>query len=145
MPDKKEKKLANPSPKFEDELARHWASAQINMPKEAGKTRRVQPMGSIMKHLPGFKDAYGYASPSGVISINPNHTMEDNMIRDTLVHELTHMGQPRRGIGQYFKDKVTPYDQIPVEKEALEAERSYPWKEKGRDIKLKYPDPGKRK
>lgn len=142
MPDKKEKKLASPSPKFEDELARHWVAAQINMPNETSKAR-VRSMGARESAILGNPFAMTY--PNNTIAVNLDKADEDNPIRGTLVHELTHVGQKPRGLVQFMKDRFTPWHKRPNEIEAVNKEATYPWREKGKDIQLRYPDPGKRK
>ena len=123
------------------ELAKQWASAEVNMPRETSKVNRIGPMGPVERKLTG--GATG-RTKFGNMSINREAVTLDNTLRDTLVHELTHAGQPHRGLVQYLKDIVTPWEKIPAEQEAIEAERTYPWKEVRADRKLKYPDPGRK-
>ena len=150
MPQKKEKTNVDPSPSFMrrmmgspvteatekdwPELANEWASAEVNMPKETSMVNRVGPMGPVERFLTG--NATG-RSNLGNISINRQNVTEDNNLRDTLVHELTHVGQPSRGLVQYMKDIFTPYEERPVEKEALTAEQNYKWKKANRDRVLR--------
>jgi hypothetical protein len=116
-----------------EELARHWASAQVNMPKETS-VAKVRPMGSMESGLLGKPYAMTY--PNNTISINQDKVEEDDSIRDTLVHELTHVGQKPRGLTQFLKDSITPWNKRPIEIEAINKEALYPWKEKGRDTWL---------
>lgn len=123
------------------ELAKQWAAAEVNMPKETSMVDRVGPMGPVEQKLTGGANA---RTNFGRISINRNNVTLDNSLRDTLVHELTHAAQPHRGLIQYMKDMFTPWDKIPYEQEAIQAEQNYPWKEVRSDRKLKYPDPGRK-
>lgn len=153
MPQKKEKQPASPSTQFirkvlrgpisqstEEEwpeLARHWASAEINMPEETSRVAKVRELGPIGRAQIG--DAYGGFYPtSGTIGLNRDLVTKDNMLRDVLVHELTHAGQNPGIMGMLNKvrHQFTPYTERPEEKEALAAERNYPWREKGRDTYL---------
>jgi hypothetical protein len=150
LPEKKEKLNANPSiswlrkilggPISEStqeewpELAKEWASAEVNMPRETSQVDRVGPMGSIERKL--TKDATGRTN-LGRISINRQAVTEDDNLRDTLVHELTHAGQKPRGLVEYMKSIMTPYEQRPEEQEAFEAEQNYPWKKVQRDRQLR--------
>lgn len=149
MPKKKgHDSSADPSPTFMSrmlgsngdewpELQKQFASAQINMPRESrGITAR--PMNRLERFasgmLPGGITAMNYP---GTIAINRQATEEDNNLRDTLVHELTHRGQPPRGIGSRLMDLTKSWEKRDVEIEANEAERTYPWKQARSDRKLK--------
>ena len=147
MPQLKEKRKSNadPSPEFVKkmtgssdeewpELARHWASAQINMPNETSRAS-VRSMGPREGAILG--NPYGMTYPNKTIAINPNTVNTDNSIRNTLVHELTHVGQKPRGLVQFMRDRFTPWHQRPNEIEAVNAEATYPWRERGSDIVLR--------
>lgn len=117
------------------ELAKNWASAEINMPREASMTGDVRPMNRLEKFLTGGATAKSY--PWGTLAINREATTQDNNLRDTLAHELVHSGQAPRGLTQILKDYFTPWDKIPNEQEAKENERTYKWKQYRADRKLR--------
>lgn len=135
MPQKKEKTLASPSPKFEDELERHWSSAEVNMPEQTSKAR-VRSMGpwesKFLALTQGGKEPSAMTYPNNTIVVNPSN----DDIRGSLAHELTHVGQKPRGLVQFMKDRFTPYHKRPQEIEATNYEAMYPWREKGKDTWL---------
>lgn len=136
MPKKKGKessRLADPSDGKADELARHWASAQINMPREASMAS-VSSMSPMNRFLLG--NPYAMTYPSNEIDINMSRVDKDNPMRDTLVHELTHVGQKPRGFTEFMKDRFQPHHKRRIEQEAVNAEATYPWREKGQDTWL---------
>jgi len=121
------------------ELDKQFASAQINMPKESeGITAR--PMNRLERFasslFPGGVSAMNY---SNTIALNRQAMEQDNNLRDTLVHELTHSKhnkEPIDFIGK-FKSLALPWDKRPEEIEANEAERTYSWKQARSDRRLK--------
>lgn len=134
MPPPKGNLSTSPSPEFMEKLGKHWRSAQINMPKQANKSK-VRPMGKWETKLlsltqGGEPSAMTY--PNNTIAINPSN----DDIRGSLAHELTHVGQKSRGLTQFMKDRFTPWNKRPQEIEAINYEGTYPWKEKGRDTWL---------
>lgn len=124
---------AGPSENKVSELARHWAAAQINMPRETSMAN-VSEMDPVNKLVLG--NPYAMTFPNNDIAINMSRVDKDNPIRNTLVHELTHVGQKPRGLVQFMKDRFTPWNKRPQEIEAINAEAMYPWQEKGRDTWL---------
>jgi len=115
------------------ELAKEWASAEVNMPKETSMVDRVGPMGPVEQKLTG--GATGRTN-FGSMSINRDAVTLDNTLRDTLVHELTHAAQPHPGLIDYIKNLATPWEKRPEEQEAIQAEQTYPWKKVQSDRQL---------
>jgi hypothetical protein len=107
------------------ELAKEWASAQINMPREAAMVNRVGPMGLISRNTPPYKDASGVTGPMGTIAINRKAVTEDKNLKEVLQHELTHAGAKPRGITGFMESKVYPWAERPEEKEAIAAESKF--------------------
>jgi hypothetical protein len=109
------------------ELAKEWASAEVNMPEETSKVSRVGPMGWVESHLPKIGDASG-RSNFGRISINRQAVTEDNNLKETLQHELTHVGQKPKTLVEHLKSLFdrTPWEDRPEEKEAIAAELKFP-------------------
>jgi hypothetical protein len=107
------------------ELAREWASAEMNMPQETTMTNRVGPMGALGRFLSG--GAYAAANPIlGSISLNRQAIEQDKQnLGDVLAHELTHMHQKPSLIAG-FRKYYTPPENIPEEQEALAAESKRP-------------------
>jgi hypothetical protein len=119
--------------KLKAEFARHLASAQINMPRETSMAN-MQPMGEMNRFLLG--NPYAMTYPNNDIDINLSKVDANNPMRDTMVHELTHVGQKPRGFVEFIKDRFNPPHQRRIEREAQNAEAMYPWREKGRDTWL---------
>lgn len=116
------------------ELAKAWAQQELRMPRETTATNRVRPMNRLEKFLTG--DATALANPIGTIAVNRDVVTQDRNLDDTLVHELTHMGQKPRGLVGYLKSAGTPWENRPEEKEAMKAEEEYSRKKRG-DIYLR--------
>lgn len=105
------------------ELAESWRRQEIGMPRETTLTNRIRPMNRLEKFLTG--NATALANPWGTIAVNRENVTQDRNLDDTLVHELTHMGQKSRGLIGFLKSKTTPWEQRPEEIEAMEAERNW--------------------
>ena len=134
------------------ELAKEWASAQINMPREAAMVKRIGTMGPFSRNVPPYKNASGVTGPMGTIAINRKAVTEDKNLKEVLQHELTHVGAPSRSWGQFFKDKLnpwavkdklTPWAERPEEIEAVAAESKF--QRRMSDIYLSSPEEDKKK
>ena len=119
------------------ELAKAWASAEVRMPKETAEVARVRPMDYVERHSPGLKDSYGALKPNKQLVLHKDYVTQDNMLRDALVHELTHAGQKPRGVIDSFKDAMLPWEKRPNEIEAMAAERNNPIRQAQADRKLR--------
>lgn len=122
------------------ELAKEWASAQINMPNETAMTDFVGPMGPVERFITGGASG---RNNLGRISINRNVVTQDKNLKDVLQHELTHMGQKSRGLMGYLKSIGTSWDKRPEEIEATQAESRFPRRKS--DIYLPSDDNKKKK
>jgi hypothetical protein len=132
MPNKSEKQAINPSPGLfrrlmggrvmSDSLSQQWPELQkefvnreFDMPQEAAKTNRLMQMGPIMRWL--HPDAYAVTGPLGTVALNRNLIEKEGQhLGDVLTHELTHVGQGRRGFLKNF------YNPTEVEREAIDKE-----------------------
>lgn len=123
------------------ELASAWAQQEFAMPSETTWTNRVRPFNFIEKWLNPQADAIQW--PWGTIAINKPLVERDKQdLGDVLTHELTHVGQTKRGgWGDFIsrmREKDIPYYRRPSEMAAFEAEKK---RKKPTDIHL--PPPGK--
>jgi len=108
------------------ELAKAWASAEVRMPKETGIVSNVREMGPMSRNVGPLSDAYGVTGPTFKnIAINRKLVTEDDMLRDTLAHELTHAGQPIT-FKSLRENVMLPWDKRPQEIEAQATERNNP-------------------
>ena len=115
------------------ELAKAWASREINMPYETSRASSVGPMNWLERFL--FKDALATASPFGGISLNRPfiESIQGGVdLNDILTHELTHVTQPF-DISRLWKGLSIPYYKRPEEVEAEQARMN---RKKPKDILL---------
>lgn len=108
------------------ELAKEWASAQVNMPRETSMVNRVGPMGPVEKWWTDLIGGVSGRSNFRNISLNRKAVTEDKNLKETLQHELTHIGQPSRGLRGYLRSLNTSWDKRPEEIEAGAAESKFP-------------------
>ena len=104
------------------ELAKEWASAEVNMPEETAKVSRVSSMGPIERLWTGATGRTAF----GNVSVNRPAVEEDKNLRGVLQHELTHVGQKPRGLIGYLKSMGTSWENRPEEQEAMAAESKFP-------------------
>lgn len=97
------------------ELQREFVKREFDMPQEAAATNRMFRMGPVMKWL--NPDAYAVTGPLGTIALNRELIEKDKQnLGDVLTHELTHIGQGKRG----FLRNI--YEPSVVENEAINRE-----------------------
>ena len=144
MPQKQEKVNTQPTPSLMQrlfggvmsdslaqqwpDLAKSWASREMQYPEMTSQTNRVFEMGPLMKWL--NPDAYAVTGPLGTIAMNRGLIERDNQnIDDVLTHELAHVRQGKKGFLRNY------YEPSKVEDEAInfEAMHSRP---KPKDINL---------
>lgn len=113
------------------ELAASWSGREIERPNETAQTNKVRQMNLIERSLLG-PDTAGVTWPWGTIALNRGAIEKNNLdLGDTLVHELTHIGQ---GSGQGIlrklynapSDVMKPYHEKSYEKEAFDNEHNRP-------------------
>lgn len=142
MPPPKEKTPSNPSSNWmrkilgspisksteQDwpELAKAWASAEVYMPEKTNIVSNVKAMGPLSRNVGPLSGAYGVTGPGlKNIAINKKLVTDDDMLRDTLVHELTHANQPTT-FKSMRENIFMPWDKRPQELEAMASERNNP-------------------
>lgn len=134
MPNKKEKakpegNIVGPSPSIIQKLlggpiniARNWpeleqslAGRQVEMPNESAKLNLVSEMGPFSRWR--YPDASAVTGPFGNIALNRKLIEKEGQnIDDVLVHELTHVGQGKKGFLRKF------FNPSAVEEEAVNKE-----------------------
>lgn len=106
------------------ELERQWAGRELEMPEETMATRKVRQMNLLERFMQ--PQAVGITWPWGTIALN-RELINPDELGDTLVHELTHIGQRRKsGLVKHLKEimMASPeYLARPYEQEALAAEQ----------------------
>lgn len=93
------------------ELARAWASAQIRMPKETKNVNRVSA------NITNDAILGRYTGILGEVDINKQANEQNDSLRNTLVHEITHANRPSsfKSFAQRF---TQPWDKRDEEIEA---------------------------
>jgi len=77
------------------ELEQEWHGREIEMPTEAAGVNSVRPMNFLEKYF--FPKNYAQQYPWGTIALNRDLMNQDKIdLGDTLVHELTHVGQDQK-------------------------------------------------
>lgn len=108
------------------QLEQSFAGREIEMPKETEATSSVRPMNWYEKNF-AAPDADAITWPWGTIALNKD-LIEKNKanLDDVLVHELTHVGQNKKGMLDYLKglyrSATSSYEADPREQEAFAAE-----------------------
>lgn len=112
------------------ELARSWLGREIEMPNQTAATNSVRPMNFVEKMI--MPDAAAATYPWGTIALNRGQIEKNQVdLGDTLVHELTHVGQNQKtnmfqkGVNN-IKNLFTSYSDKNTEKEAFDAQYSRP-------------------
>jgi hypothetical protein len=113
------------------ELAKEWASAEVNMPEQTAMTDFIGPMGPVENMI--TKGASGRTA-LGRISLNRKAVTEDNNLKEVLQHELVHMGQKPQSVSGFLNSRVYPWAKRPEEQEAMTMESKFP--RRMRDIYL---------
>jgi hypothetical protein len=108
------------------ELAKAWASAEVYMPELTKNVSNVGAMGPVSRNVRPLSQAYGVTGPLFKnISLNRKLVTEDDMLRDSLIHELTHANQTQT-LGSLRDNVMLPWDKRPQELEAMASERNNP-------------------
>ena len=94
------------------QLQQSLAGRQIEMPNEAAKLNMISEMGPLsrMRH----PDAYAVTGPFGNIALNRKLIETDKQnLDDVMVHELTHVGQGKKGfLGKFINPSKIENDAI---------------------------------
>ena len=131
------------------EMASAVASRQIHEPErmKGVNVDLVSPMERMLYNLMG-NSVYGAYNPiTGKLKVDRKNIEKDKMTNDSsfiqtlLEHELTHADQKRKHgrMGSYMKtvkSMAQPYEQRPLEREALDAEGTTWRKYRTQDISL---------